>query len=117
MTGILFSSGGLRKMPIWDGTDVSADLSSEALGEGGSLGEGGGHPSLKIKRRRGRGRPRHNVGWASSPVMRGRTCRPKLASSATHPRRTKFPSPEAAQAIGHGRLILNSIRSDLEALR
>src|SRR6516162_4152765 len=67
--------------------------------------------------RRGRGRPRHNVGWASSPVMRGRTCRPKLASSATHPRRTKFPSPEAAQAIGHGRLILNSIRSDLEALR
>jgi len=26
---------------------VSADLSSEALGEGGSLGEGGGHPSLK----------------------------------------------------------------------
>src|SRR6516165_2433455 len=34
-------------MPIWDGMDVSADLSSEALGEGGSLGEGGGHPSLK----------------------------------------------------------------------
>jgi hypothetical protein len=31
----------------WDGTDVSADLSSEALGEGGSLGEGGGRPSLK----------------------------------------------------------------------
>ena len=26
---------------------MSADLSSEALGEGGSLGEGGGHPSLK----------------------------------------------------------------------
>jgi len=26
---------------------VSADLSSEALGEGGSLGEGGGHPSRK----------------------------------------------------------------------
>src|SRR6516165_10402201 len=34
-------------MPIWDGMDVSADLSSEALGEGGSLGEGGDHPSLK----------------------------------------------------------------------
>ena len=31
----------------WDGTDVSAGLSSEALGEGGSLGEGGGRPSLK----------------------------------------------------------------------
>ena len=26
---------------------MSADLSSEALGEGGSLGEGGGHPFLK----------------------------------------------------------------------
>jgi len=30
-----------------DGMDVSTDLSSEALGEGGSLGESGGHPSLK----------------------------------------------------------------------
>ena len=26
---------------------MSAELSSEALGEGGSLGEGGGHPSLR----------------------------------------------------------------------
>jgi len=33
----------------WDGTDVSADLSSEALGEGGSLGEGGGRPSQKTR--------------------------------------------------------------------
>ena len=47
VTGILFSSGALRERSIWDSTDVSADLSSEALGEGGSLGEGGGHPSLK----------------------------------------------------------------------
>ena len=36
-----------NKEKNWDGTDVSAGLSSEALGEGGSLGEGGGHPSLK----------------------------------------------------------------------
>ena len=55
----LFTPGGTGSVPShqsvspynkeknWDGTDVSADLSSEALGEGGSLGEGRGHPSLK----------------------------------------------------------------------
>ena len=32
---------------------MSADLSSEALGEGGSLGEGGGHLSLKKQHRLG----------------------------------------------------------------
>ena len=58
-TGTLDLSSSRRSVPShksvspynkeknWDGTDVSADLSSEALGEGGSLGEGRGHPSLK----------------------------------------------------------------------
>ena len=35
----------LGEIKIGDGTDLSADLSSEVLGEGGSLGEGRGHPS------------------------------------------------------------------------
>src|SRR5262249_13308207 len=39
-----------------DGADVSSDLSSEALGEGGSLAEGGGRPSPKWARHQPRTR-------------------------------------------------------------